>query len=76
MGHIVVRKRVKGPFSSLRAFFDQAGALQVDVAKDAGISESHLSNIVNGRRTPGYDLAVRLSRLTNVPVESIGTHAA
>lgn len=73
MATVLIRKRVRGPYPSLRAFFQQTGALQSDVAKDAGISEAHLSNIVNGRRTPGYHLAVTLSRLTNVPMESIST---
>ena len=72
----MIRKRVRGPFPSLRAFFDQTGARQADIARDAGISETHLSNIVNGKRTPSYDLALTLSRLTNVPVESIGTSAS
>jgi len=65
------RPRRRRPYPSLRAFFDQTGIRQADIAKDAGISEAHLSNIVNQRRVPGYHVAVTLSRLTNVPVESI-----
>ena len=70
------KPRTRRPYPSLRAFFEQTGTRQADIAIDAGISETHMSNIVNGKRTPSYDLALLLSRLTNVPVEFISTHAA
>jgi transcriptional regulator with XRE-family HTH domain len=65
------RRRSSRAYPSLRAYFELTGTRQLDVAKDAGISEAHLSNIINGKRTPSYHLALVLSRLTNVPVESV-----
>jgi DNA-binding XRE family transcriptional regulator len=70
------RRRTRGPYASLRAFFDHTGTRQADLAVDLGISETHMSNIVNGKRTPSYALAIAISRLTNVPVEFISSHAA
>lgn len=69
-------KRRRGPFPSLRAFFDQTGVRQSDIAANVGISETHMSNIVSGKRTPSLPLAKALSRETNVPIEAIGASAA
>lgn len=71
-----IRRRARGPFPSLRAFFERTGVRQSDIASDAGISEAHLSNIISGKRAPSYELAIILSRLTNVPIEQVGSHAA
>lgn len=65
-------RRRRGPFPTLRAFFDQTGVRQGDIAANVGISESHMSNIVNGKRLPSVTLAVAISHETNVPVEAIG----
>ncbi len=35
-----------------------------------GIDRTYYSNLVNGRRRPGRDLAVKIERLTGVPVEA------
>lgn len=69
-------RRTRGPFPTLRAFFDQTGILQADIAADLGISEAHLSNIVSGKRTPSYRVAVKLSQLTNVAIEALVRSAA
>lgn len=69
-------RRTRGPFPTLRAFFDQTGILQADIAADLGISEAHLSNIVSGKRTPSYRVAVKLSQLTNVAIEALARAAA
>lgn len=74
--HAVRPRRRRGPFPTLRAFFDQTGIRQSDIAANVGISETHLSNIVNGRKSPSLHLAKALSRETNVPVEAIGADAA
>lgn len=70
------RRRPRRPFPTLRAYFDQTLTKQVDIAADLGISEAHLSNIVAGRRRPSVVLAVKLSMLTNVPVEAIANVSA
>lgn len=70
------RRRPKRPFATLRAFFDQTGTRQSDIAADLGISEAHMSNIVSGKRRPNVQLALDLSALTNVPIDAIVHNAA
>lgn len=76
MANIGFRNRRRGPYSSLKSFFERTGECQRDIAADLGISESHLSNIVSGKRTPSLGIAKKLSVLTNVPIESIGGEPA
>lgn len=66
------RRRARGPFPTLRAFFDQTGIRQSDIAADLGISESHMSNLVSGKRKPSYRIATALTTLTNVPFDAFG----
>lgn len=63
-------------FASLREFFAQTGIRQEDIAAELGISPAHLSNIVNKKRTPSFDLAIRLSEIANVPIQSISSRVA
>ncbi len=35
------------------------------------ISESHLSNIINGKITPRIDLALKIAKALNTPVEQV-----
>lgn len=43
---------------------------QNDVARRAGISESHLSLIVNGKRTPSLAVAKRLAKVLGLRIEA------
>lgn len=70
------RRRPKRPFATLRDFFDQTGTRQSDIAADLDISEAHMSNIVSGKRRPNVVLALKLSELTNVPIDAIVRYAA
>lgn len=70
------RRGASGPFASLKDFFEQTQRNQADVAAEVGISESHMSNIVNGARKPSYDVAVRLAQVTNVPMDAVGRNTA
>lgn len=63
-------------YASLTDFFQQTGIRQRDIAEDAGITETHLSNIIAGKRTPSLKIAIELCRLTNVPVEAMLRHTA
>lgn len=58
-------------YASLREYFDQTGTRQEEVAADLGISGGHLSNIVNGKRVPRLRLAMKISEVTNVPIQAI-----
>ena len=43
---------------------------QVDAAVALGLTQSYLSLLANGKRVPGRDKAVRIERLTGIPVEA------
>lgn len=70
------RKRSHKAFRSLRAYFEETGRFQNDVANAADITEAHLSNIMAGRVCPSLGIAVKLSELTSVPVEALWYHYA
>ena len=61
----------KRAYISLAAYLEGERLTQVDLAKKVGITQSHLSLIVRGDRTPSLPLALELSRVTNVPVETL-----
>ena len=58
-------------YPTLKAFLDETGTLQSVVAKKAEITQGYVSLIADGKRTPGLRLAFRLSKIANVPVESL-----
>lgn len=55
----------------LRQYRKAKGLTQEQFAKEAGVSQSYLSEIENGGR-PGFELAARIERITNgeVPMAS------
>lgn len=50
---------------------EATGTNQAELAKRAGINPSHLSNILRRSRRASLYLALRLSKLTGVPIEVI-----
>jgi transcriptional regulator with XRE-family HTH domain len=46
------------------------------LARQLGISQSYLSEIRHGKKTPTLELALRISKVTGVPVESLVREAA
>lgn len=66
-------------FTSLTQYFeagDRARAFlgwktQRQVAREAGISEAHLSLIVAGKRRPSPEVARRLSATTGIPLDRL-----
>lgn len=56
---------------TLQAFLNESGMPQYELAKRADITESHLSMILSGERTPSLPLALKLARIANIPVESL-----
>lgn len=67
---ILTMKRRKA-YPTLTAYLEAEGIRQGILAKRAGIQQSHLSMIISGDRTPSLPLALKLSRLCNVPVETL-----
>lgn len=58
-------------YPTLGAYLSENSIRQVAFAKQAGITQSHLSSILAGERTPSLPLALKLSRIANVPVETL-----
>ena len=61
----------------IRAYLTETGRTQRALAAQLGISPSHLSEIVSGRKRPSLDVAFDIERATGgmVPVQSWGpTH--
>lgn len=46
------------------------GFTQADAARYLAFDEPYISVLVSGKRTPGLDNAVKLERLTGIPVEA------
>lgn len=67
MGH----RRTKRAYATVQAWMDATGTTQPELAKVLAISQSHLCNVLRGNRKPSVGLALKIARLTNVPVESI-----
>lgn len=65
----MARSRV---FPSLIAYFNDDGSdSQTQVARELGISKSFLCMIKWHEREPGIELALRISKRCNVPLESL-----
>lgn len=58
-------------YKTLAAYFGKDRPSQADTAATLGITESYLSLIISGDRQPSLDLAVRISDLTGVPVDTL-----
>jgi transcriptional regulator with XRE-family HTH domain len=58
-------------YSDLGEFLRETGMTQADFAALVGVRQSLISRIVNGTRSPSLSLAVRISKASGVPVESL-----
>lgn len=54
---------------------DATGTCQRDLAILLKISQSHLCNVLRGKRKASLGLALSIAHLTNVPIEQIATIA-
>lgn len=64
-------RRTQRAFASVEAWMRATGTSQGDTAKLLQMSQSHLCNILRGNRKPSLDLAARISRTLNVPMDAI-----
>lgn len=67
------RKTRKPRFQSLAAYVEaqaRAGRTLKEVAADLDLSIGYLADLKNGRQTPGFKLAKRLSDQLGIPLES------
>jgi transcriptional regulator with XRE-family HTH domain len=61
--------RVNG--AAIRAIRERSGLSGTALAEQAGIRQSHLSNIEAGRRQPSEELAVSIARVLRSPLVAI-----
>lgn len=78
MGTLSILLRVKSrgiaesaEFQSIRAALKARGWQQRTLARQLGVSEAHVSNLVSGRYTPGKKLALKISRLLHVDLRAL-----
>lgn len=65
------RERIRPAYKSVRAWQEATGTNNVRLAKALGCTESHLSNVLSKSRRCSLALALKLSKITNVPIETI-----
>jgi transcriptional regulator with XRE-family HTH domain len=68
--------RVKRIYTDLAAYLADTGISQAAFAETVGASQSVISRLVNGKQ-PNLDvtLALKISRVANVPIESLTASA-
>jgi HTH-type transcriptional regulator/antitoxin HigA len=57
--------------ASLAEYIKNTSVTQTELARLLGVSPSTVNCYVSGRRTPSLGVAVKLSRITGVPVERL-----
>jgi antitoxin component HigA of HigAB toxin-antitoxin module len=67
----MARLKTRRAYRNLRDWMDATGTNQAELAKLAGIKPPHMSNILSKSRRCSLHLALKLSKLTNVPIEEI-----
>lgn len=65
------RHRTRRAFPTVQAWMDATGTNQAELARLVGIDQSHLSNILRKSRRCSLPVALKLSQVTNVPIEII-----
>lgn len=65
------RHRTRRAFPTVQAWMDATGTNNRRLAGLLGITESHLSNVLRKSRKCSLYLALKISKLTNVPIETI-----
>jgi transcriptional regulator with XRE-family HTH domain len=63
-------------YLNLRTYFDAEAVTQAEFAASIGLSAPMLSQIVTGNRRPSLEVALKIAKAANVPVESLMTEAA
>ena len=58
-------------FPTLKAWMDGTGTPAFELARRCKISQGHLSNIRNRKRTCSLPVAIRIHTVTRVPMQSL-----
>ena len=62
-------------FPTLAAYLKATKTTQAEFAARVGTTQQHISRIVGGVVTPSYGLAVRISQVARVPMDSFAVEA-
>ena len=66
-------KSARRAYTSIKDWREATNTKQEELARRIGISATHLANIERRTRGASAGLAVKLSKITNVPIELILT---
>jgi len=66
-------KRIKRIYPNLRTYFNESGDSQMAFAQRYKRSQAWVSQVVNGNIEPAIRVALRISRETGVPLESLAS---
>jgi len=69
MSHLIFFK--KNSFDSLLEYMNKKNMSRKELAKKLGITESYLSYHFSGKRTFGAQTALRISKITGIPLENL-----
>ena len=61
---------MKTPPMTLAGFLERSRLSQAMLARLVGISQPYLSELVRGRKCPSLRVAVRLEKVTKIPMEA------
>jgi antitoxin component HigA of HigAB toxin-antitoxin module len=64
-------KKFRRAYPTVQAWMEATGTNQAQLAKLIGISEPHLSNVLSKSRRCSLYVALKITKLTNVPIESL-----
>lgn len=65
----------KRTYPNLRAYLEDTGITQAELAGKLDRSQAYISKLLNGLQQPSLDEALRISRLCRIPVESLVTRS-
>lgn len=71
MAPITRKRRARTPYPTVQAWMDATGTTQLMLAKQLGIRQPHLCNVLQKSRKPSLTLAMKLSRIANCPLEAV-----
>lgn len=58
-------------YRTLADYFEQTGKTHQELADQLGVTRFYVTLLSHGQRTPSLPMALRIQRLTGVPVESM-----
>jgi antitoxin component HigA of HigAB toxin-antitoxin module len=71
LNHMPKQYRTRRAYPTLQAWMDATGTNQQELARLVGIKQPHMCNILRKSRRCSLFIALKLSRITNVPIENI-----